>query len=64
MNELKKFGLAIAPILVVLFVVMYAAIGWKALWVVPTLTVCSVVFTILMICWIEFLENYFKKKGE
>jgi Na+/pantothenate symporter len=64
MNELKKFGLAIAPIVLVLFVVMYFAIGWKALWVVPTLTVCSTVFAILMICWIEFLENYFKKKGE
>lgn len=64
MNELKKFGLAIAPILLVLFVVMYFAIGWKALWVVPALTVCSTVFAILMICWIEFLENYFKKKGE
>lgn len=64
MNELKKFSLAIAPILLVLFVVMYFAIGWKALWVVPALTVCSVVFVILMICWIEFLESRFKKKGE
>lgn len=64
MNDLKKFGLAIVPILLVLFVVMYAAIGWKALWVVPTLTVCSVVFVFLMECWFEFLENYFKKKRE
>lgn len=64
MNELKKFGLAIAPILLVLFVVMYPAIGWKVLWVVPTITVCSIVFVILMECWFEFLENYFKKKGE
>ena len=64
MNELKKFGLAIAPILLALFVVMYFAIGWKALWVVPTITVCSIVFVILMECWFEFLDNYFKKKGE
>lgn len=64
MNELKKFGLAIAPILLVLLVVMYFAIGWKALWVVPTLTVCSTVFAILMICWLEFLESHFKKKGD
>lgn len=64
MNELKKFSLAIAPILLVLFVVMYFAIGWKALWVVPTITVGSVVFVILMECWFEFLENYFKKKRE
>lgn len=64
MNELKKFCLAMAPFLLVLFVVMYPAIGWKALWVVPTITVCSIVFVILMECWFEFLDYYFKKKGE
>lgn len=64
MNDLKKFSLAIAPILLVLFVVMYFAIGWKALWVFPTITVGCRVFVILMECWFEFLENYFKKKGE
>lgn len=64
MNELKKAVIALAPVWLVLVIVFYFAIGWNTLWFVSVLFVIAIGIVILMSIWFEFLENYFKKKGE
>ncbi len=63
MNDLKKTILALAPVWLVLVIVFYFAIGWKALWVVSVLFVIAILFIILMSYWFKLIENYFNKKG-